>query len=391
MTKHCRWIAVLLLLLSLPLATARAAADAPANLQPTLNQGKKWRIGYLEGGPYANYPQVLKSVINGLAALGWLEPVAFPQDKDVNVPANLWKWIGANVKSDYLEFPADAFYTSRWDEASRAKTKEAALTRLATAKDIDLMIAMGTWAGQDLANDRNTVPTLVFSSTDPIAAGIVKSVGDSGRDNINARLDPTIHERQLRLFHDIIGFKKLGVAYEDSVAGKSYAALPAIEQVAAERGFTVVPCFTKASTPDTAEAEASVIQCARQLAPNIDAMYLTIQKGLTPRSLPQVMEALNGNNVPTFSQNGSDEVRQGALLSLALAGFKYVGRFHAETMAGVFHGAKPRQLPQLFEDPPKIAINLQEAQIIGYDPPVDIIAASDEIYQEIEPAPAKAP
>lgn len=388
MTKRCRWIVLFSLLISLP-GAALAGADGQAGMKPTLNHGHKWRIGYMEGGPFQNYSPVLKAVINGLASLNWVEPVAFPPDKELNVPANLWKWIGANVKSDYLEFPPDAFYSANWDDATRARTREQALARLAKAKDIDLMIAMGTWAGQDLANDANTVPTLVFSSTDPVAAGIVKSVGDSGRDNVNARMDPTIHERQLRLFHDIIGFKRLGVAYEDSVAGKSYAALPAIEKVAAERGFTVVPCFTKASTPDTAEAEASVVQCARSLAPQIDAMYLTIQKGLTLQSLPQVMEALNAHKVPTFSQNGSGEVRHGALLSLAQAEFKYVGRFHAETMARAFNGAKPRELPQLFEDPPKIAINLQEALIIAYDPPVDIIAAADEIYQEIEPAPAK--
>ncbi len=35
-------------------------------------------------------------------------------------------------------------------------------------------------------------------------------------------------------------------------------------------------------------------------------------------------------------------------------------------------------------NPPKIAINLKTAEIIGYDPPVDVLGAADEIYQEIE-------
>ena len=91
---------------------------------------------YELGVVYRNIQRADRAAADGLAALGWLEPLTFPQDKDLNVPANLWKWIGANVKSDYLEFPADAFYTSRWDEASRAKNKEAALTRLATEKGL---------------------------------------------------------------------------------------------------------------------------------------------------------------------------------------------------------------------------------------------------------------
>ena len=63
--------------------------------------------------------------------------------------------------------------------------------------------------------------------------------------------------------------------------------------------------------------------------------------------------------------------------------FKYVGHFYAEIIAKIFNGAQPRQLDLIFEDPPKIAINLKTAEIIGYDPPVDVLGAADEIYQEI--------
>ena len=53
-------------------------------------------------------------------------------------------------------------------------------------------------------------------------------------------------------------------------------------------------------------------------------------------------------------------------------------------MAKIFNGAKPRQLDQLFEEPPKIAINLKTAELIQYDPPVDVLGSADEIYTEIK-------
>jgi hypothetical protein len=53
-------------------------------------------------------------------------------------------------------------------------------------------------------------------------------------------------------------------------------------------------------------------------------------------------------------------------------------------MAKIFNGAKPRDIGQLFEDPPKIAINLKTAELIGYDPPVDVLSAADEIFEDIE-------
>lgn len=49
----------------------------------------------------------------------------------------------------------------------------------------------------------------------------------------------------------------------------------------------------------------------------------------------------------------------------------------------VLNGAKPRDIDQKWQDPPKIAINLKVAEIIGYDPPVDIMMAADEIYEQI--------
>jgi hypothetical protein len=92
----------------------------------------------------------------------------------------------------------------------------------------------------------------------------------------------------------------------------------------------------------------------------------------------------NKNRIPTFSQSGSEEVKQGFLLSLSQAGFHYVGEFHAETFAKVFNGARPNQLSQLFEEPPKVAVNLKTAKIIGFNPPLLLLGAADEIYHEIQ-------
>ena len=118
----------------------------------------------------------------------------------------------------------------------------------------------------------------------------------------------------------------------------------------------------------------------------MDAFYITVHRGVTPEGFQKLLAPLNKHKLPTFSQLDSREVRIGALLSIARAGFKYIARFHAETIARIFNGARPRDLEQVFEDPPRIAINLEEAQIIGYDPPVAILGAADEIYEKIESA-----
>ena len=97
--------------------------------------------------------------------------------------------------------------------------QQTVLDRLREQQDIDLMIAAGTWAGQDLANNRHNTSTLIISASNPISAGIVKSVDDSGFDHVHARVDPDRYLRQLRVFHDLVGFRRLGIALEDSDAG----------------------------------------------------------------------------------------------------------------------------------------------------------------------------
>ena len=53
-------------------AGGAAAAERPSfSDAPTTNDGKKWRIGYYEGGPYLQYLQTLEATVRGLdSALG---------------------------------------------------------------------------------------------------------------------------------------------------------------------------------------------------------------------------------------------------------------------------------------------------------------------------------
>ena len=149
--------------------------------------------------------------------------------------------------------------------------------------------------------------------------------------------------------------------------------------------FEIVSCFTKSDIADVSQAEESVVQCFAQLADKVDAIYVTLQGGVNSRSIPKLVNIANEKKIPTFSQSGSEEVKNGFFVSLSQAGFKYVGEFHASTFAKVFNGARPNQLDQMFQEPAKIAINLKISEIIGFDPPMVLLGAADEIYRDITP------
>ena len=362
------------------------ASFAEENLfkvEPTTNNGEKWRIGYYEGGAYINYQQQLTETVKGLMQLGWLETADLPEQSG-EATDTMWTWLSTEAKSEYIEFVADAHYSALWEKEKRTEVENEIVFRLNNDKDIDLMIGMGTWAGKGLANYRHRTNTLVFSTSNPISSGIIKSVEDSGFDHVHVRVDPKRNERQLKVFHEMIGFHKLGVVYEDSLAGRSYAAIETIEALAKTNDFEIVRCHTKSDISDKKLAEEGVIRCFSELVKDADAIYVTQQGGVNSRSIPLLVEITNKNKIPTFSQSGAGEVSYGVLASLSRAGYKYVGRFHAETIAKVFNGAQPNQLNQLYEEPPKIALNLKTAEIIGFDPPIVLLGATDEFFEEIK-------
>lgn len=348
-------------------------------ITPTTHNGRKWRIGYYQGGSYVNYPANLKAIVQGLVRLGWMDKAAVAGVASSTDARQVWMAL-SKVKSKYLRFVPEAFSSADWDNERRVQNRAMVIQQL-KKREFDFMIAMGTWAGQDLANNLHSVPVMVVSCSDPVRSGIVQSAFDSGLRHVHARCAPNRYKWQVRLFHDIVGFKRLGIVYEDSVAGKSYAALADIEKVAARRDFQMVTCEAAWSGVPQQVRTQQIIECHQKLAPQIDALFMTVHGGVDLDRMDEILAPLTQYRIPTWSQRGPQEVRHGVLMSIARGDFKAVGIYHATIMAKIFNGAAPQDLNQIFEDPKKIAINLKTAKTIGFDLPGGLTKVADEIYQ----------
>ncbi len=376
-------IASLLLTCLLMLPITICAAD-DASLSPVLNNGQKWRIGYYEGGSYINYPANLRTIAAGLAELGWMKPLNIPAMSDATDAKPVWDYLVRHAKSRYLEFVSDGYWSANWEKENRAAIKDHIIRRLNHKNDIDFMIAMGTWAGQDLSNYHHNTPTMAVSVSDPVRSGMSATAEDSGIDHFHAKCDPTRYIRQLRLFHRLVKFKTLGVVYENTQVGKTYAALGDILKVAKDRNFDVVLCEAQFSDIEQEVATEQTIKCHHTLAPKVDAVFVTVHRGIDQKRMEELLSPFVANKIPTWSQRGPIEVKKGVLFSISRGGFKAVGRFHAEVMAKVFNGEKPRSINQLFEDPKLIAVNTQMAELINFQIPKSILRIADEIYETIE-------
>ena len=369
------------LVLAAALALAGVSSATPHSTAPASPPHERWRIAYVESGDYVDYPLTLAETVDGLELLGWLQ-YAQPRPEGLSGP-ELWNWLSENTESPWLEFVADAYWRpGNFEAEQRAPMRKAISERLNSKGDIDLVIAMGTWAGQDMRELGPPVPTIVGSVSDAIASGIADSQHDSGRDNLHARIEPERYQRQLRLFHEIVGFDSLGLVYEDSEEGRSYGAVAAAEQVARELNFRLEHCHAPSANIALEKATENAVNCYSQLAGrHVGAVYVTTHRGVTEKSVEQIANTLLEARIPSFSMAGSREVKKGLLMSIAQADISHVGLFHAETIARTLNGALPRELSQLWVAPPKIALNLSTSRRIGFDPPVDILLAADEVYE----------
>lgn len=324
-----------------------SAADA--------KEQKVYRIGYLEAAPYWIFSHEMEAIKKSLAEMGW---------------------------KDRIEFPADAHFSPGREEDKKPLWSKRA-EELMARKDIDLIIAAGTDAATTIlkANNRKT-PIVAISVSDAIKSKLVLNEKDSGVDNFTVRVAPNQYKRMFEIFHDVVGFKKLGLIYWDTENGKTYTNLDDAHLVAKERGFEIIE-YKKVSESGTAE------DCFKGLeelvSKKIDAFFLPSLNCFDWKTsdVKMLLNFLSEKKIPTFARNGTRDVKAGSLMGFSSIDFSGRGKFVADKIVRILQGEKPRSLPMTDNAIPKISINLYVAKKIGFNPPFDILAASDELFQEI--------
>lgn len=316
---------------------------------------EKFRVGYLEGGPYWIFTEEMAAIKKALEKSGW---------------------------GDRLEFPKDAHFSPGWGEGENPEWILAA-RKLMARDDLDLIIGAGTDAvGALLKVNNNRTPIVGISVSDPIRSGFVENEEDSGVDNFTVRIVPNRYERMFLIFHEVVGFQKLGLIYSQTESGRRFTNLDEAHQVAKERGFEIIE-------HNQITENGTVEECLEGLkdlvARGMDAFFIPslVYFDWTARDVKVLFDYLMDNDIPTFARNGTRDVKAGALMGFSTVDFSKRGEFVADKIIKILEGAKPRSLQMVDNAIPMISINLYVAEQIDFNPSFDILAASDELFQEI--------
>lgn len=366
-----------------------AAAGASVHPDPSAHpapagrpEGRAWRLAYVEGGPFPDYPLILRALMLDLQARGLAAPAHLPPDAETDV---LWAAMADAARpGDRVIFLKDGFFSAGWDEGRRDAIRRELPRRMEERCDVDMILAFGTMAGRDVVAMNPAVPVLAASVTNAVEAGIIESVADSGRDNVVAPVAPSRYLRRALLFREIFPFRKLGVVYEDTPEGRGIAAMGELENAAWLGGFELAGCHPRPAGDGPGSVAAGIRACHGRLAADgVDAVFLTIARGLADDDVEDVIRPLTEAGIPTFAQAGASWVERGALLSLSPASLDGEGRFCGRLVGEIVGGAMPRRLNPIFEEAGTLSVNLRTATLIGWNPPLDVLASVDTFFRTI--------
>lgn len=335
----------------------------------------KKRIGYLEAGPLSNFTETMRATRIALEQHGWL---------------------------DKLELVKDACFSPGWAPEKKKMLSEKA-KELMSRTDLDVIVGGGTSAVRSLLEQNNhRVPIIGIAVSDPVKSvytvdgkesTFVLNERDSGIDNFTIRIVPNQYKQMFEIFYDEVGFKKLGLLYVDEENKNNVSSVSDAYEVAKNgRHYQIIE--QRINAPKTSECQKGLENLIEQ---GMDAFFVPSLKCFEwdevdpEKSNPTVLlKLLRDKKIRTFSKQGSRDVLGGAMMGLSTLNYEDRGQFTAETLIHILEGKKPRDLPMQDEAPPKITINLEVAEEIGFTLSFDILGASDELYEKIT-VPEKNP
>jgi ABC-type uncharacterized transport system substrate-binding protein len=253
--------------------------------------------------------------------------------------------------------PADAYVNGGWKrEACRQQ-----IERLAARTDIDMALAFGPWVVEDLLEAGFSGPIVSAFRFDPVAEGLVDTVGRPIADNLTVNVFP---ERYLR---DFITLRSLAPA--DTVAVICFESNDESERLMArmrrsvERfGIEVIP--VRGYTP---RGEFAFFKAWQQLPPGVDAVYLSPMWGVRADAIKQFLSMGVSERRPVFSTDGAYLVERGALVSDAgRTGMDEVV-ITAWKAKQIIEGARPSALPVAFRQTRGVIGKLTTAEACGVD------------------------
>ena len=237
---------------------------------------------------------------------------------------------------------------------------------------VDVAVGIATPIAIALANTMKDTPIVFGTVTDPLGAGLVKTL-EHGERNITGMSDELPSVEHIKLFKKITGIKTLGYIYTSN-EDNSISGLELVKKGCREAGLELVT--------QSISTSAEVRQAAEAIVNRVDGIYLTTDNTVFS-ALPSLVSVFNKAKKPIFSGDVTGAKNGGCFMA---SGFNYykAGYATGEIVVQILKGKKPSEIPVRFMTQPSdsdLLFDLDVAKACGITIPEEYLKQATFIIE----------
>lgn len=262
-----------------------------------------------------------------------------------------------------IQFP-DEYFLSNDLNLQRAQTNYEQLL----SSDADIILAFGLVNNKVMIyQDSFPKPTILFGAVNNDFLDINKDVQTSGKENITYLISSRSYIKDLATFHELTGFKKLGIVVQQ----------PFMEV------YPYEDLFDEEIEKYSAEYKLISFNTFQDITTNlqdIDALYLAETFYLTSEEISRLAEMCIELGLPSFSSTKIEDVRLGILATNeAKENLNQFFRRIALSVEAYIQGDALAELPVYISFDEKLTINYNTADRIALPIKYSLVAITDFI------------
>lgn len=233
----------------------------------------------------------------------------------------------------------------------------------------DLILAIATPTAQAAYNATKDIPVLITAVTDPVQAGLAKSL-EKSETNVTGTSDATPIDKQFALIRELLPeSKKVGIVYNTSELNSEVQVAQA-KVIAQKYGLELV---VKGVT-----AVNELAQVLDSMLKEVDVLY-TPTDNLIVSATPLVVKKAIENKIPLIGCI-EDQVNQGALATETIDYYK-LGYQTGEVAVRILKGEKPSDISIKTLEKTDLMINQKTAQALGIKVSEDVLKRAKKIVK----------
>lgn len=237
--------------------------------------------------------------------------------------------------------------------------------------NVDLIAAIATPSAQAALNATQKagkdIPIVITAVTDPVKAGLIKSMNNSG-NNVTGTSDAVLIDGQFDLIKKMVpNVKNIGIIYNTSEPN-SLVQIEDAKKAATKFGYNII------TTGITTTNE--IPQALDSILGKIDAVYVPTDN-MVVSAIPTVIQKCYSKKIPVFGSEAG-HIKNGAV---ATAGIDYyeLGYETGLKAVEILQGKKPEEIPVTTAKKTSVVINEDAVKKLNITVPKDISDKAEKV------------